>query len=47
MSEDRLDTVNMSDDLESQVENLNLKILGSYQEKPLKGILKKQSRFAE
>jgi hypothetical protein len=47
MSENILDTINISDDLESQVENLNLKILGSYQEKPLKGILKKQSSFAE
>jgi hypothetical protein len=46
-NENRLDTINISDDLESQVENLNFKILGSYQEKPLKGILKKQSSFAE
>jgi hypothetical protein len=43
MSEDRLDTINMSDDLESQNTNLRDKIL----EKPLKGILKKQSSFAE
>ena len=41
--ENSLDSVNMSDDLESQVNNLNDKIL----EKPLKGILKKQSSFAE
>ena len=41
--EDSLDSVNMSDDLESQINNLNDKIL----EKPLKGILKKQSSFAE
>jgi hypothetical protein len=41
--EDSLDSVNMCDDLESQVNNLNDKIL----EKPLKGILKKQSSFAE
>lgn len=47
MSEDRLETISISDDLESQVENLNYKILGSYQEMPLKSILKKQSSFAE
>ena len=46
-NEDRLDTINMSDDLESQKTNLRDKFLENYLEIPLKGILKKQSSFAE
>ena len=44
MSEDILHTINMNDDLESQKINLSDKFLENYH---LKGILKKQSSFAE
>ena len=43
INENRLDTINISDDLESQKTNLRDKFL----EIPLKSILKKQSSFAE